>query len=139
MRRSAVSPFFSKRSVTNIEPRIQTAVNRLCDVMKKCHETAQNLDVRVTYLAWSTDSLTSYVFDQSTNLLDDPKKARDWWEMYDKLRALFPILKQCLWIVPLALELPVWIVRIVLPPLVPLVLVYKVRRGADDESGVNYG
>ncbi|KAL9055449.1 MAG: hypothetical protein Q9162_003547 [Coniocarpon cinnabarinum] len=125
MRRAAVSPFFSKKSVSGIQPRIHTAVDRLSQHMRNCHHSDQVLNVRVTYLAWSTDSLTSYVFDQSTKLLNDPTKAREWWEMYDKLRTLCPILKQCLWIVPLALKPPVWVVRLILPSLAPLVLIYK--------------
>ncbi|KAL9090101.1 MAG: hypothetical protein Q9159_002166 [Coniocarpon cinnabarinum] len=125
MRRSAVSPFFSKKSVSAIQPRIQTAVERLSQVLAEHQQSGSVFDARVTFLAWSTDSLTSYVFNESANLLDNPTKAIEWWEMYDKLRTLFPMLKQCLWIVPLALELPVWLVYVILPSLVPLVKVYK--------------
>ena len=94
----------------------------------------------MTFLAWSTDTLTSYVFDKSTGLLQNDKGAQDWWRMFEAMRKLYAFLRQALWIVPLALELPLAVVETFVPVLAPLLKVYKVRSsGSFHSDGLKLG
>ena len=99
----------------------------MSEYLDACFQKQSVIDTRVTYLAWSADAITSYVFDKSFGLLASEEKAMELYSTFMKIQFLWPLLKQCLWIMPLAFKLPVCVIDRVLPSLTPIVLGYKVR------------
>ncbi|KAK5676948.1 hypothetical protein LTS10_010712 [Elasticomyces elasticus] len=132
-RRSAVAPFFSKRAVKATEARVQAITERLCHEVDHCYKTGDSLNVRVTTLAWFTDAVASYVFDDPAQILGDQGLSEQWYGMFEKMRVMYPIMKQALWIVPLSFQLPPQLVSILSPNLSPLL---KVHRGMTEQAKV---
>ncbi|KAK5745322.1 hypothetical protein LTR17_001483 [Elasticomyces elasticus] len=123
-RRAAISPLFSKRAVNATQPKVRQAIDDLCNLLNRKCDANQAVELRTTLLAWSTDVLTTYMFEQPTGLLKDERKAAEWQATFEKMRQLFPILRRCLWAVPMALALPLWLVDLLLPSITPLLRVY---------------
>lgn len=105
-RRAANSPFFSKQAIKGAEPLIQEQVKTLCDVLHISHVNGDVVELRVTLVAFSTDTVSSYVRGQSKGLQDDKLRAKEWSETILAVPRLTPIAKQCLWMVPLSDKLP---------------------------------
>ena len=126
-RRLAVNPLFSKQAVTSIEPRIRASAERMSEYLDRGFQEQPIINTRVTFLAWSAAAITSYVFDKSFNLLASKEKALELYSTFQKIQLLWPFVKQCVWVVPLALMLPLWVVNRVLPSVTPKLLGYKVR------------
>ncbi|KAK3633302.1 hypothetical protein LTR56_015870 [Elasticomyces elasticus] len=124
-RRSAVAPFFSKRAVRATEARVQAITERLCLEIDRCYKTGDSLNVRVTTLAWFTDAVASYVFDNPAQMLGDQQLSEQWYGMFEKMRGMYPLMKQALWIVPLSFQLPPQLVSILSPNLSPLLKVHR--------------
>jgi hypothetical protein len=66
-------------------------------------------------------------FGESLDLLDDTAIAMAFDEVFKAFAAVYPILKQCEWLIPLALELPVTPFRYLYKPLATLLTVHVVR------------
>lgn len=79
-RRAANSPFFSKQAIKAAEPLIQEQVKKLCDVLHKSHVDGDVVELRVSFLAFSTDTASSYVLGESKGLQDEKVKAKEWSE-----------------------------------------------------------
>ncbi|KAK5736856.1 hypothetical protein LTR17_007181 [Elasticomyces elasticus] len=124
-RRSAVAPLFSKRAVKAPEARVQAITERFCLEIDRCYRTGDSLDVRVTTLAWFTDAVASYVFDDPAQILGDPELSEQWYGMFEKMRGMYPIMKQALWIVPLSFQLPPQLVSILSPNLSTLLNLHR--------------
>lgn len=85
---------------------IQEQVKTLCDVLHKSHVDGDVVELRVTLVAFSTDTVFSYVRGQSKGLQDDKVKAKEWSETILAVPRLTHIAKQFPWMVPLSDKLP---------------------------------
>lgn len=68
VRRAAVNRFFSKASITKLEPIIHDLAQRLCN--KILAQPAKPFDITNAYSCFTTDVVTSYCFGQKQGLLD---------------------------------------------------------------------
>lgn len=96
---------------------------------KDLNETLANKEVvelRQTFLALTMDTLSQHAFERSTNLLGDNKAAADWKRTIKAVAILTPLVKQFTWIIPLALKLPLTLLRWVVPDLARIVALRKV-------------
>ena len=97
LRRSALNNFFSKKSITAFEPKVQQLVQDLCEGIRKCgdHEVV-NLSVAFTSLA--LDNISLYAFGRSYGLLKRPDFAPEWRSLlYNSLKS-FPLVRHVPWI-----------------------------------------
>lgn len=78
-RRALLNPFFSKRSITSLEPVIQSAVDTLCRRLEGFRESKEIVNMRHAYVALTTDVIRQYCFATSDNDLEAPKFNPFWW------------------------------------------------------------
>ncbi|KAL8882352.1 MAG: hypothetical protein Q9198_000640 [Flavoplaca austrocitrina] len=116
MRRSAISSYFSKSSIADLEPFIHKRVELLCDSLRSQSRKAP-VDVHALFLAYANDTVCAYSFDYSMNLLEDPDIASDWKLTINAIASLTPLIKQFPWIIPMVRRIPAWFLRATLPKL----------------------
>jgi cytochrome P450 len=78
MRRGAVAPFFSRRSVSTLEPMLVEIVNKTCERLEHFRKNKTPVDLRLLFSCSTTDTITSYAFPNSFNLLDTPDMSPAW-------------------------------------------------------------
>lgn len=69
-RRGALNPFFAKRSVVRLEPRIQDKVNRLCSRLRGFAGTKDIVRLDVAFMALTMDVISEYCYGTSTDYLE---------------------------------------------------------------------
>ena len=72
MRRSALNPFFSKRSVNDLAPFIQNIVDALCARFDDAAKTGEPIDLRYAYAALTLDVMGEFCFSKSFNAVRVP-------------------------------------------------------------------
>lgn len=127
-RRGPVSGYFSKSSVAkHLYEKIWQRSNHMGEVLMEHYRKGSVVSGRATFLGWSNDSLRMCSFGESLDLLDDTKKAMAFDQVFKAFATVYPILKQCEWLIPLALELPVAPFKYIYSPLATLLTVHVVR------------
>ncbi|KAH6662817.1 cytochrome P450, partial [Halenospora varia] len=125
-RRAAINGMFSKREVNDFEPMIHEKVELLCQEMQKQLSGTQPTEMRTNYLALTTDTLCSYAFEDSLDLLKHRKKAINWQKTIKAVAVLTPLARQFTWIIPVALKLPMLPLRMGVPDLARIVKLHRV-------------
>jgi cytochrome P450 len=69
MRRGAVNRYFSKASISKLEPMIHELAQQLCDRLLACGSDGKPFEVTMAYSCYTTDVITSYCFGQSLGFL----------------------------------------------------------------------
>ena len=72
VRRSALNPFFSKRSVNELAPFIQNMVNALCARFDDAVKTGEPINLRFAYAALTLDVMGEFCFSRSFNAVQMP-------------------------------------------------------------------
>ncbi|KAI9843443.1 MAG: hypothetical protein M1838_002619 [Thelocarpon superellum] len=120
-RRAALSTFFSKRSVTRLEPMIQGAVDHLCARLRGFQPSGEPLNLGHAWSALTADVITEYSFGKSFDLLSTPDFASDFYDMMMAPSELTHLIKQFGWLFPLLERMPHWFVAITNPPIMALI------------------
>ena len=98
----------------------------MCDVLRRQHSIGSVVNGRATFLGWSNDTLRTCAFGSCLNLLDDTERALSFDRVFKAFAAAYPILKQCEWIIPLCLKLPIAPFHYIYTPLATLLTVHMV-------------
>ena len=101
-----MSPFFSKRSVTQYAGSIQSCVDQLCARLDEFRTAHKPVDVQVAFNALTADVISLYSFGRSYNCLEKPDfdpQLRDGTRSGGELRHL---LKHYPWIFNVMMMLP---------------------------------
>jgi cytochrome P450 len=78
MRRGAVAPFFSRRSVNSLEPTLVETVDKTCARLDEFKKNKTPIDLRLLFSCFTTDVISTYAFPNCFNLLDTPDLSPDW-------------------------------------------------------------
>jgi cytochrome P450 len=70
MRRSAVNRYFSKASITKLEPLIHDLAQKLCDRLLTRISNPTAFEITMAYSCFTTDVITGYCFGQTHGFLD---------------------------------------------------------------------
>ncbi|KAL8722842.1 MAG: hypothetical protein Q9225_000729 [Loekoesia sp. 1 TL-2023] len=125
-RRAAISPFFSKNTVTSAEPMIYDNMGVLEKRLKQHLANGGVVELRKTYLAMTTDTLADHAFHKPLGLLESPEKANNWKRTIKAVAILTPLIKQFTWIIPVALKLPLRPLQMVVPDIARIVALRRV-------------
>ena len=120
-RRAALSDFFSKRSVTDLAPMIQGAVDKLCERLVAFQQSSEPVHLGYAWSALTADVITQYSFGRSLDLLSSPNFAVDFYEMLMAPSELTHMTKQFGWLFPLLECVPHWLVAMTNPPIMALI------------------
>lgn len=125
MRRAAIGSYFSKTRITALEPFVQKRVQLLCESLLQQSRNAP-VEVHTLFLAFANDTVCSYAFDYSMNLLEDPQRARDWRTTISAIAGLTPLIKQFPWLIPIAKRIPLQLLKELVPSLARLLSLQEV-------------
>ena len=125
-RRAAVSPWFSKRSINATEDLIIAQAKLLCDSLRGQLKGNHIAELRVNFLAFTTDIVSAYVFDGSLGMLKDTRRALEWKRTISALAACVPFVKQFPWIMPILKKIPVKLLQLMVPDLARVIVLDQV-------------
>ncbi|KAL2828557.1 cytochrome P450 [Aspergillus pseudoustus] len=93
-RRGALTRFFSKRSLTTLEPQIIDKVDQLSERIEQGFlKTGNVLEAGVAFGALTLDVITDYCFDQSFGCLQKPDLAPEWRRIFWDMLGSIPFLR----------------------------------------------
>ena len=94
MRRQPVNPYFSKQSVTKLEPAIRAVVENLCRRLCEFRELKEPVNIGHAYAALTLDIITDYCFAKSYGCINRPTFAPEWPAAIDATSKQSPLNKQ---------------------------------------------
>ncbi|MCJ1358190.1 MAG: hypothetical protein MMC33_008189 [Icmadophila ericetorum] len=115
MRRGALNQYFSKASVTKLEPIIKQVVDKLCDKLELHAGTGKPIILSMAISCMTADIVTEYSFARSYNLLDSPTFEPNLHRAIVAGTDLAPFIKRFQWIMTLMKSLPDSIVEKINP------------------------
>ena len=119
LRRGALNPFFSKKSVVALEPLIQGKIDSLCNGVRACMERNEVFEFGAAFMALSLDTISHYSFGASEcwNCLDKPGFSPDWKETIIKAFENATLLRYIPWVLKYISSLPSHIIGIFSRPM----------------------
>ena len=85
------------------------------------------VELRQTYLAFTTDTVARYAFGRSLHLLVDEQAALEWKQTVHAVATSTPLIKQFNWMIRLALKTPIILLRMMVPKLARVMSCRMVR------------
>ena len=116
LRRSAVNPFFSKRSVYQTEELIVSKIETLCRRFEAAIKTGEVVRLDAAYMALTMDIITHYSFGASYNYLDEDDFKLSWKETIVGGSANGAFLRQFPWALPIMKKVPLSVLQKMNPP-----------------------
>lgn len=118
VRRAALNPFFSKKSINAIEPLIQSKVDMLCTALGEYapdgsdeKRAGKEIELGVPYMSLTLDVISHYAFGKSYGLLDLPGFSQLWKDVVEKVMESFALVRNLPWIPELLKKLPMPITK----------------------------
>lgn len=106
IRRSALSPFFSKRSVMEYSGSIQLCVEKLCTRLEEFCASQRPVNLYVALSALTIDVISLYCYGKAYDSLGKPDFDAELEKNMSSAGELALLLRQCPWIFTLANLLP---------------------------------
>lgn len=72
IRRAAINPYFSKRSIAEYSPVIQSVVDKFCTRLDEATRTGELVNLKYAYAAVSTDVINEYCYSRTLNAVLAP-------------------------------------------------------------------
>lgn len=119
MRRQALNPFFSKRTVTQLETSIRAKTAILCSKLSQCASEKKVVELGTALTALTLDIITEYCYDKCQNCLEEPDFAPRWKQLMMKLFESTPVSKHFPIVAWTLANLPRWLVKYLNPDFVP--------------------
>ncbi|KAM0805978.1 cytochrome P450 [Usnea florida] len=127
-RRGALAPFFSKASVYQLEPTVQTIVEKLESRLNAIRGSGTVINLVDVFVSLTADIIVQYAFAKPYNLIDSPDFAPFWHKgMMDGSEASHTF-KQFGWLEPMVRRIPQGFVTMMSPQLGALLSVGKLAR-----------
>jgi hypothetical protein len=106
MRRSVINPFFSRQRMLQLEPVIQTLVQKLCKRILDFKNAGNPVPLSLGFSCLTTDVITEYVITQNYGYLDAPDWLPHWPKTLKSVAEIGTMAKQVPGIIPLMKSLP---------------------------------
>ncbi|KAJ6440648.1 putative thiol methyltransferase 2 [Purpureocillium lavendulum] len=115
LRRGALNPFFSARSVTRLEPLVQSKIAKLCARFDGFVESGEVLRLDAAFMALTMDVICDYAFSNDRKYLDEPDFKLLWKQTIIGAFEGGALGRQFPWMLPLMKRLPLSIVSAMNP------------------------
>ena len=115
LRRGALNPFFSVRSVTKLEPLIKSKVDKLCQRFEDHSKTGEIVRLDAAFMALTMDIICDYAFANDRRYLDEPDFKLLWKQTIVGAFEGGALSRQFPWLLPLMKALPIPIVAAINP------------------------
>ena len=94
IRRSAMDPFFSKRSINDYVPNIQSIVDKLCGRLEDAKRTGELVNLMHAYAALTTDVINEYCYSRTYDAVLIPDFNVDYYETVMTLTMMAPVVSK---------------------------------------------
>lgn len=131
-RKGALTRFFSKRSVVQLEPSIIEKVELLSAGIEKCMTEKRVLHATDAFGALTLDVITDYCFGERYGCLSDPNFSPEWQAFFRDMFSNSPFLRSWGWIVRKRESLPKWLLRYIFPDVEQLLIMKDTVRSKID-------
>ena len=118
VRRAPVNPFFSKKSISAIEPLIQEKVDLLCTALGEYapdgsdgQRAGKEIELGLAYMSLTLDIISHYAFGKSYGLLSLPGFSQLWKDVIEQTMESFALVRNLPWLPELLKKLPMPITR----------------------------
>ena len=118
IRRAALNPFFSKKSVNKIEPLIQRKADILCTSLSEYapdgsdeDRAGKPIELGVAFMSMTLDVVSHYAYGKSYGLLELPGFSPVWKEVIENVMESFALVRNLPWLPGLLKKLPRSIVK----------------------------
>ena len=115
LRRSALNPFFSKRSVYQVESLILGEIELLAQRFEAAIKTKEVIRLDAAYMALTMDIITHYAYGQSYNYLAEADFKLSWKEAVIASSANGAFLRQFPWFFPIMKSIPLSVLQVMNP------------------------
>ena len=119
VRRAPINRFFSRKSITDIEPLIQSKVDLLCTALgeyapdgRDDERAGRVIELGVAYMSLTLDIISHYAFGKSYGLLQLPGFSQFWKDVVESIMESFALVRNLPWLPELFKKLPMSITRI---------------------------
>ena len=119
-RAATLAPFFSKASVYQLEPIVQTVVDQLMARLHALRGTSSNVNMIDAFSCMTADVISEYAFARSFGFIHDPDFSPHWHRVMMDLSESFHLFKQFGWLEPTMRSLPTSFAKNASPKLVAL-------------------
>jgi cytochrome P450 len=133
LRRAALNPFFSKRSISAIQPLIVSKIELLCRRFENAIKTKEVIRLDAAYMALTMDVIAHYSYGYSYNHLGEDDFKVSWKETVVNLSANGAFLRQFPWALSIMQAIPFSLLQKINPQAASLVEWQReVRKQVDD-------
>jgi len=129
----ALNPFFSKRSVSAIEPLLISKIELLCQRFEDAIKTKEVIRLDAAYTALTMDIITHYAYGRSYNHLAEDDFKLSWKETIIAVAANGAFLRQFPWSLPIMKATPLSLLQKLNPQAASLVGWQRAVRGLIDD------
>ena len=119
-RAATLAPFFSKASVLQLEPIVQTVVDQLIARLRALRGTGSNVNMIDAFSCLTADVISQYAFAHPFGFMNDPDFSPHWHQVMMDLSENFHLFKQFGWLEPTMRSLPTSFAKKASPKLVAL-------------------
>jgi cytochrome P450 len=133
VRRGVLNPFFSKRSVVELSPIIQSKISHLLDRLRILKGAGEPVDLVLAYTALTVDIITEYAFARSMDNLDRLDWGRSWHKLVRDSSRLFHTGKQFPRLIRALFSLPDSVAQAMNPDLALFGVLHKMMRDNIEE------
>ena len=126
-RRSALSPFFSKASVYQLEPIVQSVIDKFVSRLESIRGSGTVVNLIDAFTSLTADIIVQYTFAKPYGMIDSPDFAPEWHKAMMDISEISHIFKQFGWLEPMMRRIPPWIVKKLNPQLAALSTLQDVR------------
>ena len=126
-RRAAIAPFFSKALIQQLEPSVQSVVDKLVLRLGALQGSGRVVILINLFSALTADIIFEYSFARSPNLIDSPVFAPEWHNVMKTTSINTHIVKQFGWLARGTRQMPLWAVKALFPQFLPLLAMKEVN------------
>ena len=94
LRRAALNPYFSKRSISQVEPLLYQHVDKVVAKIQDAKSNGTVANLSDVFAAFSGDVIMDYTFGSTLNLLEDDEGLKDWRTLWVALCESGALIKQ---------------------------------------------
>lgn len=105
-RAATLAPFFSKASVYQLEPIVQSVVDQLVARLRSLRGTKSNINMIDAFSCLTTDVISQYAFTRPFGLMQDPHFSPQWHQLMMEASETFHLFKQFGWLEPTIRSIP---------------------------------
>ena len=120
LRRAPINPFFSKKSISAIEPLIQSKVDLLCTALGEYapggsdeNRAGKEIELGLAYMSLTLDVISQFAFGKTYGLLNLPGFSQLWKDVVENVMESFALVRNLPWLPELLKKLPMPVTRII--------------------------